>query len=374
MANPSVRVQPGDVITSDLVNDLLSRVEVLESQTSNIGLRLGALAADTHTLVALGTGFESGGGIWLDGDPLLTVQTQRGIHLVILDATLRLKFKKIYDVFTPGGGTSAAADEMAAVLRTQTSQYDIVAAVTHESYVGLSPAARAALASVGAASLAQPGRERDNAAFIGVVPANNADQASFDYLTSVIPADMPGTGAAQAAGLAFAWGIYSVPMRRFVAGGTSGSPVVLPAHSPKEKEKEAAKDTKDGKDAKDAVKEGKEAAKDNKDNKDTKDASKEGKEVTKDTKDHRDTKLTKEFEKVTKETDKGTTKEFVREDKGKDGVRDKVRDDVGLIPFGGMAVRNGVADAPPTVRAFIRPEERPELGGRALDQPGGPGQ
>src|SRR5947199_7481275 len=122
---------------------------------------------------------------------------------------------------------------MAAVLRTQTSQYDIVVVVTHDSYAGLSAAGRAALASVGGASLAAPGRERDNAAFIGVVPANNTDQASFDYLVSVIPADTPGTGAAQVSALPFAWGVYSVPMRRFLMGGVSGAGVVLPVHSPK---------------------------------------------------------------------------------------------------------------------------------------------
>jgi hypothetical protein len=365
MADSSLRVQPGDVVTSDLFNNLLTRVALLESQTSDIGLRLGALAADTHTLVALGTGFESGGGIWLDGDPLLSVQTQAGIHLVILDGALRLKFKKIYDVSRPGDGATKASDELAAVLRTQTSQYDLVIVVTHESYAGLSPHGRAALASVGGASLAAPGRERDNAAFIGVVPANNTDQASFDYLISVIPADIPGTGAAQVAGLPFVWGVYSVPMRRFLMGGVSGAGVVLPIQSPKGGEgKDAAKDSKDGKDAKDAFKEGKEASKDTKDNKDSKDGTKEGKEATKDTKDIKDRKdNTKDRENKGFAKDKDVVRDKVAE---KAIVRETVKlSDALLNP--GLPVETVLQSG--TVRSFIKPAERPQLGGGALNQP-----
>jgi hypothetical protein len=364
MADSSLRVQPGDVITSDLFNSLLTRVAILESQTSDIGLRLGALADDTHTLVALGTGFESGGGIWLDGAPLLSVQTQAGIHLVILDAALRLKFRKIYDVSRRGEGATKASDEMAAVLRTQTSQYDIVVVVTHDSYVGLSAAGRAALASVGGASLAAPGRDRDNAALIGVVPANNSDQASFDYLLSVIPADMPDTGAAQVAALPFAWGIYSVPMRRFLMGSASGAGVVLPVRSPKGAEgKDTArenKDNKDGKDAKDAFKEGKEASKDTKDNKDTKDGTKESKEATKDTKDTKDRKDT------VKEREKGGVKDAkdLAIEKAIPRETAKVTDVLFQSGLSGVAVVQ-----PGTTRSFIRPGERPQLGGGALNQP-----
>jgi hypothetical protein len=361
MAASSLRVQPGDVITSDLFNSLLTRVAALESQASDIGLRLGALAADTHTLVALGTGFESGGGVWLDGDPLLTVQTQSGIHLVILDGALRLKFKKIYDVSRPGDGANKTSDELAAVLRTQTSQYDLVAVVTHDSYAGLSANGRAALASVGGASLAAPGRERENAAFIGVVPANNTDLVSYDYLVSVIPADMPGTGAAQVAALPFAWGVYSVPMRRFLMGGVSGAGVVLPVRSPIGPGKDTNKDSKDGKDQKDSFKEGKEADKDTKDGKDSKDATKEGKEESKDTKDDKDRKDHKEAREgkgasaVGRET-KGLA--VARETKG-------FAAEVALNP--GLAVETGVQSG--TVRSFIQPAERPQLGGRALNQP-----
>jgi hypothetical protein len=205
------RVQPGDLITADLLNRIL---EDLATRTSDTGIRLGPLARGTHTLVALGTGLEPGGGIWLDGQALLSEGPGRGLSLVILDSALALKFRATYD-------THASADEslrLAADLRARAGRSDVVVAVSHDAYLTrLESTARAALAAVGGAGLAAPASGRHNAAFMSVVPADRGAIA-FDYLTSVMPPDATGSPA----GLAFVWGIYSTPLRRFLLGSGAG--------------------------------------------------------------------------------------------------------------------------------------------------------
>jgi len=222
------RVRPGDVITADLINLVLQMLETLAaglaSQASMFGpdvaaLRLGSLAQNTHTLLALGTGFEQNGGIYLDGRSLLVGQPTRGINLVILDSELNLKYRHAYDTFA----FSAQAELLASDLQQRTEQYDVVIGMTSDAFSSqLSNNARAALASVGAEALGRATHARDNAAFIGVVP-NTQRIASFNYLTSVLPADQPGTGGAQLTAQPFAWGFYSRSLQRFLLGGSSGT-------------------------------------------------------------------------------------------------------------------------------------------------------
>lgn len=222
------RVRPGDVITADLINLILQMLETLTAglagQVAAFGpdvaaLRLGTLAENTHTLLALGTGFEQDGGIFLDGQSLLAGAPGRGVNLVILDGELNLKHRQTYDTFA----FSAQADLLASDLRQRTEQYDVVIGVTSDAFSSqLTDNARAALASVGAAALANASRARDSAAFIGVVP-NSQERVSFNYLTSVLPADQPGTGGARLAAQPFAWGLYNRARQRFLLGGASGS-------------------------------------------------------------------------------------------------------------------------------------------------------
>lgn len=222
------RVRPGDVITADLLNMVLEMLETLAaglaSQASMFGpdvaaLRLGALAENTHTLLALGTGFEGDGGIFLDGQSLLAGAPGRGVNLVILDSELNLKYRQTYDTFA----FSAQADLLASDLRQRTEQYDVVIGVTSDAFSSqLTDNARAALASVGAEALGNASRARDNAAFIGVVP-NTQERVSFNFLASVLPADQPGTGGARLAAQPFAWGLYNRTRQRFLLGGASGN-------------------------------------------------------------------------------------------------------------------------------------------------------
>ena len=150
------RVRPGDVITADLINMVLQMLETLAaglaSQASMFGpdtaaLQLGNLAQDTHTLLALGTGFDARRRHLLDGQSLLAGQPTRGINLVILDAELNLKYRRAYDTFA----FSAQAELLASDLLQRTEQNDIVIGMTSDAFSSqLTSGARAALASVGA--------------------------------------------------------------------------------------------------------------------------------------------------------------------------------------------------------------------------------
>src|SRR5262245_44686254 len=99
MPDPLARVQPGDLITSDLINAIIDRLGSLENRTTDTRIILGPLSTSTHTLLALGSGTETTGGIWLNGVSLLTAAPRRGINLVILDSQLGIKFRGTYDTF-----------------------------------------------------------------------------------------------------------------------------------------------------------------------------------------------------------------------------------------------------------------------------------
>jgi hypothetical protein len=218
MQTQTLRVQPGDVIASALMNQVLDRLDGLTTRLNGVGLQLGPLAVQTHTLVALGSGFDTGG-IFMDGQALLQGQPQRGINLVILDSNLQVKFRAAYDTL----GGAVPATQLATDIAAHTAHLDIVVGVTHDAYVPgsatpLPEPARTALASIGAYSLGRPDRGRDNAAFIGVVPANRTN-VTFDYLVSIIPADDSGFGSGTLAAPPFVWGVYSVPLHRFLLGG-----------------------------------------------------------------------------------------------------------------------------------------------------------
>ena len=412
----SQRFAPGDLITSAHFNDLLERLENLESRNSDARLILGQLGANTHTLIALGTGFEAGGGVFLDGQQLLASPPARGINVVILNPNLVVKFRGVYDTFANASESTRLAND----LKTQTARYDVVIAVTHDAYTtNLQAGAKAALASVGGAALGTATQIHDNAAFIGVVP-NNKTVASFNYLVSVIPADAPNTGGQLVSGLPFVWGIYSIPLQRFIMGG--GSDISLPSVPKQEKEskdakekeskegkdakdKDAkegkdAKDSKDGKDAKD--KDGKEAkdkeAKESKDGKNAKDKdskeskdkdSKEGKDAKdskdakdKDSKESKDTKDSKEASKDSKDNKDNKEDKEDNDKTGKETMafKEKEQDQPNLVStlsnrdetLGDPSVFNlSGPDEPnadlPLGNAFIPPQERPLVGRKALE-------
>ncbi len=330
----ATRFAPGDLITSDLINQILDRLDALAGNANTARFVLGPLAEGTRTLLALGTGFESGGGIFLDGAPLLAGPPARGINLVILDPTLNVKFRGLYDTFA----NPADSNRLVGDLQAQTSRYDVVCGVTHDAYRDqLQTNAKSALAAIGADALGDATRTRDNAAFIGVVPADKSN-VSFNYLVSLMPADAQGIGSAQLAGLPFVWGLYSTPLQRFLLGGgagTLGVPAPQGKGTTKETSKETAKET-----AKEIAKEAvKETAKET-----TKEIAKEtAKEIAKEV-----AKESKEFVKETaKEINEGGTVKITNE-----GGAVKITNEGGTIKATGEGGTVKVANEGGTVKAI----------------------
>lgn len=332
-------VVPGDIITSELMNQILARLTLLEASRIT-GILLGPLSENTHTIVALGTGFESGGGIFLDGVSLLAGPVQRGINLVILDPNLTVKFRSAYDTL----GSINESDRLVTDLQNQAVARDLVVVATHDAFLGISNAAKFALGSVGGEALGRVLRLRDNGAFIGVVP-NNRSNISFNYLASLVPADSEGSSTALLSALPFVWGIYSIPLKRFLVGGGSNTSFISTFEKNKEtKESEKSSD------------------------KAVKDTDKTFDKIVKDTDKGAD-KAVKETEKPAKETDK-----IVKE-------TDKALKDTDVAPVGkpiesGARALGSAEDAPveeddasvsqANGRAFIRSEERPDVEQKAV--------
>src|SRR5579872_5011732 len=110
---PSV-VHPGDVIQSDLINSILTRLTALETQLQGtVALRVGSMAANAHTLLAIGAGFTAGGGIYLDGAQQLNSVPSRGINLAIFDpATLARTFTSTYDTYNSTSESARLVSEL----------------------------------------------------------------------------------------------------------------------------------------------------------------------------------------------------------------------------------------------------------------------
>lgn len=345
---------PGDLITADLMNNILDRLLALESRT---GFSLGSDLGDTHTIVALGSGIETNGGIWLDG-ALLSGNLVRGVNLIILGSDLHIKFQGTYDIV----GNNANSVELANDLEGRTSIGDVIVAVTHETFdpqnptakaslVSLDPTAKAALAAVGGAALGGVTQGNAAAAFIGMVPAvgvtaGSAAGLGFDYVVSVLPLD----ASLQGAGLPFAWGVYSTQRQRFVLGGAASNPSPPPViESPpkgketKEKEKEKEKDKEKEKEKE-------------------KDKDKEFIKEKENLKDRIPDKLQKEKDKE---------KEKERIDKVQKEFKEKDHDQIAApsAPSGDPARHSAEGSLPAgNQRSFIRPDERPPVGQQALQQ------
>jgi hypothetical protein len=205
------------------MNQILKRLDLLESRLSDTRIVLGPMAMDIHTLVALGSGFEDTGGIWLDGSPLFDKGLTRGVHLVVFNSQLSFKFKGSYDTFASDADYKESK-RLALDVASHTRPNDVVAVATSDAYVEyLEWKGRAALASIGGSALVEDKfkRSRANGAFLGIVPTNRPS-ANFNYLVSVMPADKLEFGEARTSALPFAWGVYSIPMLRFLLGGSTG--------------------------------------------------------------------------------------------------------------------------------------------------------
>lgn len=179
-------VQPGDLITAELINALIDRVNAVEGGGDSV-LQLGPLATQAHTLVALAGDAKTGAGLWLDGEPLLD-KAGALANLALLDgASLKTRLALVADE-QQGEAAIAKLNELA-------KKGDVFMAwlSTQEQ----DPAD--ANAKVGT-----------NHAYLGVIQADGQIPSALPFLNSIQTGHLP-----------FAWGLYSTKLRRFVLGGAS---------------------------------------------------------------------------------------------------------------------------------------------------------
>jgi hypothetical protein len=221
------------------MNNILSRLSALESMPTGNGMQIGQLAVGAHTLIAVGAGYDQGGGIWLDGNPLLTtLPPGPGISIAVLSNTLSVKMQKTYDTTSSPQQSYQLGSEMSGGIAAG----DIVVGVTNGNYLAqLDPGARQFLGSVGAYSVVrQPAQGSvqgavQSAAFIGVSPDPvvifDIDFA-YDYFVSVLLGFQGHHPTPQLAGLPVAWGIYNTTLKTFLLGGGANGPLLAPIITP----------------------------------------------------------------------------------------------------------------------------------------------
>lgn len=235
----STHVQPGGPITSALMNDVLARLSALESMPVGNGVQIGQLATGAHTLIAVGAGYDQGGGIWLDGNPVLSsAPPGHGISIAILSSTLSIKLQRTYDTTSSSQQSNQLAMDAASVIAAG----DIVMGVTNGNYLAqIDRGAREFLGSVGAFSVIQQPAQGSvqgavqSASFIGVSPDLGVIfdiNFAYDYVVSVVLGFQGHQPTPQLAGLPVAWGVYSTALKTFLLGGGANGPMLAPIVTP----------------------------------------------------------------------------------------------------------------------------------------------
>jgi hypothetical protein len=181
-------VKPGDLITADLINALIDRINALEGGGES-ALNLGPLALQAHTLIALAGEIKAGAGLWLDGERLLDKDDEVA-NLAVLDGTtLALRLALVGD----GNQLEAALEKLGhgntILLRKGDVMMAQVSSTQKDGDAG--------------ATL------RRQQTLIGVIQTDN-DLELSPYLDSIQFDHQP-----------FSWGLYNTRLKRFVLGGAS---------------------------------------------------------------------------------------------------------------------------------------------------------
>jgi len=185
-------VKPGDLITAELINALIDRINALEDAGDSV-LRLGQLALQAHTLVALGGTLAAGAGLWLDGERLLDKENAVA-NLAVLDgASLAVRLA----VATDAAGGEAAIAQLNKVAR----KGDVLMAQ-------LSTTTKAD-ANVAGTNAAEASTSLIHA-YLSVIQADGQFEQSLQFLNSIQSGHLP-----------FTWGLYNTALKRFVLGGAS---------------------------------------------------------------------------------------------------------------------------------------------------------
>ncbi len=183
-------VKPGDLITADLINALIDRINALEGVGEGV-LRLGALALQTHTLIALGGGGAAGVGLWLDGERLHDKEDAVA-NLALLDgASLSVRLAIVAD--------EASGEAAIARVIKLANKGDVLMAQFTETKQSVDSGENAVAVTIS-----------QNHTYLGVIQADNQYLDALQFLNSI-----------QAGQLPFSWGLYNAALKRFVLGGTS---------------------------------------------------------------------------------------------------------------------------------------------------------
>jgi len=183
-------VMPGDLITARMINALIDRINALEDGGESV-LRLGPLAQQAHTLVALGGTLASGAGLWLDGVRLLD-KSNEVANLVLLDgSSLEVRLALVAEE-TKG---ELAIEQLMKAAR----KGDVLMA---QMVMTEKPADTGEAAVNVTTSLIHT--------YIGMIQENNDFMSALYFLNSI-----------QAGHLPFTWALYSTKLKRFVLGGAS---------------------------------------------------------------------------------------------------------------------------------------------------------
>jgi hypothetical protein len=182
-------VKPGDLITSQLINALIDRINALELGGESI-LRLGPLAQGAHTLVALAGSPKSGAGLWLDGERVLDKSNEPANAALLDGATLAVK----QSLAVGETEADAAFERLMKIAREGDVLMVQVSVANRQADTG-------EVASV---------ETRQSHTYLGVIAADGQGESALRYLNSIQSAQLP-----------FTWGLYSAKLRRFVLGGAS---------------------------------------------------------------------------------------------------------------------------------------------------------
>ncbi len=182
-------VKPGDLITAELINALIDRINALEGMGEGV-LTLGPLALQSHTLIALAGEVETGAGLWLDGERLLD-KNGDAANLALLDgATLALRLAMVGD----GNQLEAALEALAANSKT---------ILPRKGDVMMAQVSSTQKDGDAGATL------RRQQTLIGIIQQDN-DIELPPFLDSIQYEHLP-----------FSWGLYNKRLKRFVLGGAS---------------------------------------------------------------------------------------------------------------------------------------------------------
>lgn len=178
------RVKPGDLITSELINALIDRINALELGAESI-LNIGPLAQGARTLVALAGPSTAGGGLWVDGERLRDANKDIA-NAALFDSSLDLKLT----LTISETGIEAAFEQFKKLGKAGDVLMLQLSTLSKDSDTGA--------------------ETRQNSTGIGIIPATGQSETALHFMNSI-----------QAAQLPFTWALYNQDLKRFVLGGSS---------------------------------------------------------------------------------------------------------------------------------------------------------